>query len=154
MPRPWIALLGGVVPATVVEGLQMYAFNHALLADGWLVVGGSYGFVGLVTATPAALLRPHRARVVLGAGLLAVVAFCCGDVCYNLVAALHRGPAFDLMDYLRSYREFQNPRTLAEESMAPLAAAVMTALNPAWFRRGTPETVQPRIRFPHYAEID
>ena len=154
MFRPWIALLGGAMLATVAEGLQMYAFDHALLASGWLVVGGSYALVGLITATPATLLRPHRAHLVLGAGLLAVLAFCTGDICYNLAAALRHGPAFDLLDYLRSYREFQNSRTVAEESMAPLFAALATALDPAWFRRGIPETVQPRIRFPHYSEID
>ena len=126
-------LVGGALAATA-EVLQDYAFSHHVLTTGWLLVGGSYLLVGLMTATPVVLLRPGGRRIAAVAALLAVLAFVGGDIAYTAAAALRHGPAFQLLDYLRAYREFQSPRTLAEEAMAPLAAGLVTVLHTARFR--------------------
>lgn len=144
------AVAVGAALATVAEGLQDYAFGHHVLTTGWLIVGGSYLLVGLVTATPVVLLRPGGRRIAAVAALLAVLAFVAGDVVYTVATALRHGPAFDPLDYLRSYREFQSPRTLAEEAMAPLAAGVVTFLRTARFRK----VPGPAVHIRQYAGVE
>ncbi len=140
----------GAALAAVAEGLQDYAFGHHVLTTGWLIVGASYLVVGLVTATPAVVLRSGRRRLALLAAVLAVLAFVCGDVVYTAVAAFRHGPAFEPLDYLAAYREFQTPRTLAEEAMAPLAAGLVVYLRAARFRK-VPGTA---VHIRQYARVD
>jgi hypothetical protein len=159
-----LAVVTGVALAAALDAAENYAFVHLISHDEG-VVALSYLLVGLVAAAPLLLVRPRSMAVPLVCGLLAVPAFFCGDLAYVIVSSYQHRIAFDFLDYLDSYAEFQQPYTIRLELLAPAGALTLAWLRyqqvrSAVRRSSRHRTVtghQPRsvaLARPHHAEVD